>query len=192
MAKKNEFRMDPEHTSGLGRYLLTKKQRQSLLRWSLYGLTCLVSALLQDVLLCRLSYREATTDLVPCMIIMIAVLQDADTGSIFALIASCLYYFSGTAPGPYSIALITAISIMLVIFRQAYLRQGFFAVLICAALGMALYEMSVFGIGLFLGYTLPDRWIVAALKGALTMIAVPFSYPVLRATLKIGGETWKE
>ncbi len=192
MAKKNEFRMDPERASGLGRYLLTKKQRQSLLRWSLYSLVLLCSALLQDVLLCRLSYREATTDLVPCMIFMIAVLQDADTGSVFALIASCLYYFSGTAPGPYSIALITAISVMLVILRQAYLRQGFFAVLICAALGMALYEMSVFGFGLFLGYTLPERLSVAALRGALTLIAVPFSYPVLRATLKIGGETWKE
>ncbi len=192
MAKKNEFRMDPESNSGLGRLLLTQKQRQSLLRWSLFTLVCVIGSLVQDVVLCNRTIRGATTDMVPCLILMVAVLQDAESGSIFALAAACVYYFSGSAPGPYVIPLVTGVSIFAVIFRQAYLRQGFFAVLLCAALGMLCYEMSVFGIGLFLGHTPVDRWPVFMLTAFLTLAAVPVAYPLLRATGKIGGEIWKE
>ncbi len=192
MAKKNEFRMDPESISGLGRLLLTQKQRQSLLRWSLFALACILGSLLQDVVLCRVSLHGATTDIVPCMILMVAVLLDAENGSVFALVAACLYYFSGSAPGPYVIPLVTGVSIFAVIFRQAYLRQGFFAVLLCALLGMLAYEMSIFGIGLFLGHTTADRAIVFALTAVWTLAAVPVAYPVLRAIGKIGGEIWKE
>ncbi len=192
MARKYEFRMDPEHSGGLGRLLLTKKQRFSLLRWSLYGLVCLSGLLAQDVLMHRISILGATTDLVPCLIFMIAVLQDADTGSVFALAASCLYYFSGSAPDVYVIPVITGISIFMVIFRQGYLRQGFFAVLLCAATGMLIYEMCLFGIGLFLGQTLLSRLNVLLLSAGLTLAAVPVGYPILRSIGKIGGEIWKE
>ncbi len=192
MARKYEFRMDPEHSGGLGRLLLTKKQRYTLLRWSLYGLVCLSGLLAQDVLMHRMSIFGATTDLVPCLIIMIAVLQDADTGSVFSLVASCLYYFSGSAPDVYVIPIITGISIFMVIFRQGYLRQGFFAVLLCAAMGMLTYEMGLFGIGLFLGRTLLSRLNVLLLTAGLTLAAVPIAYPILRSIGKIGGEIWKE
>ncbi len=192
MARKQEFRQDPEHNGFLGRLLLTKKQRLACLRWTLFGLMTLVALLAQDVLLYRMDIYGATTDLVPCMILMIAVLQDAEAGGMYALIASCLYYFSGSAPGPYAIPILTAIAIFAAIFRQAYLRQGFFAVLLCAALGMALYEMSLFGIGLFLARTLPERLPVLALTALLSLAAVPVSYPVLRSIGKIGGEVWKE
>ncbi len=192
MAKKHEFRMDPENSGVLGRLLLTKKQRLSLLRWSLYALMCLLALLVQDVLLHRLHLWGAGTDLVPCLILMITVLQDAQTGSVFALTASCLYYFSGSAPGVYVIPLITALSVFLVIFRQGYLQQSFFAVLLCVLLGQLVYEGFVFAIALFLGRTLWSRAWVMALTAVLTMAAVPVCYPVLRAIGKIGGEVWKE
>ncbi len=192
MARKNEFRMDPENSGILGRLLLTQKQRLSLLRWSLYGLVCLAGLLLQDVLLYRLPVFGAVADLVPCLILVVAVLQDAENGGIFALTASCLYYFSGSAPGPYVIPLLTGICVFIVIFRQAYLQQGFLAVLLCALVGMAVYEMSVFAIGLFLGRTRMARLGVVALSGGLSLLAVPLTYPVLRAIQKIGGEIWKE
>ncbi len=192
MARKQEFRMDPEYSGLLGRLLLTKKQRLSLLRWCLYALVCLAGLILQDVLLYRLTFMGATTDLVPCLIFMIAVLQDAESGSVFALVASCLYYFSGSAPDVYVIPILTGLSIFLVIFRQSYLRQGFFAVLLCSAAGMLLYEMTLFAIGLFLTRTLPERAGVLAMTALLTLVAVPISYPILRATQKIGGEIWRE
>ncbi len=192
MAKKYEFRKDPEGGGLLGRLLLTKKQRQSLLRWSLYTLVCVLALLAQDVVLHRLHLWGAGADLVPCLILMITVLQDAQTGSIFALTASCLYYFSGSAPGVYVIPLLTALSVFLVIFRQGYLQQGFIAVLLCAAAGMLVYEMSLFAVALFLERTLLSRAWVLALTALLTLAVVPLAYPVLRAIGKIGGEIWKE
>ncbi len=192
MARKKDFRTDPRQSVGLGRFLLTPKQRLSLLRWFLFGVMTLVALLTQDVLLSRISFRGTVMDIVPCVIIMVAVLQDAEDGSIFALAAACLYYFSGSSPGPYAIPIITAISIAMVIFRQAYLRQGFFAVLLCAALGMAAYELSVFGINLFLGYTLAQRALSMLLRALMTLAVVPVAYPVLRAIGKMGGEVWKE
>ncbi len=184
--------MDPDRSGGLGRFLLTPKQRLQVLRWSLYALVCLVGLLVQDVVLYRVDLRGAGTDIVPCLIIMIAVLQDADSGSVFALVASCLYYFSGSAPGPYSIPMISCLAIFLVIFRQSYLRQGFFAALLCAGIGMLVYEMGVFCIGLFLSQTMVSRAGVMAVTALLSLLAVPVAYPILRGIGKIGGEIWKE
>lgn len=192
MAKEYEFRPDPVSSGDLDKLLLTQRQRFGLLRWALYGAVSVLSLILQDVALYRVDIAGGGMDLVPCVIIMITALEGAEGGCIYALIAALMYEFSGSAPGIYIIPIITAIAVLTAIFRQACLRQGFFAILLCAAMGMIAYEMCVFGIGLFLGYTLESRLIPAALSAAVTMIGVPFVYPILRAIGKIGGETWKE
>ena len=81
---------------------------------------------------------------------------------------------------------------MVAVLRQAALRRGFFSSLLCAALTMFVYECAVFGIGLFLGQTLPQRWMTAVMTAAVTLIAVPVAYPIVRVIGKIGGEAWKE
>ncbi len=192
MARKNEFRMDPDRSGGWGRWLLTRRQQLQLLRWSLYALVCLAALLAQDAVLYRVDLRGAGTDIVPCVILMIAVLQDADSGSLFTLVASTLYYFSGSAPGAYCIPMLTGLGILLIIFRQSYLRQGFFAALLCAAIGMLTYEMGVFCICLFLGQVMASRVGIMSVTALLSLAAVPVTYPMLRAIGKIGGEVWKE
>ena len=123
---------------------------------------------------------------------MITALQGAEAGSIFSLIASILFYFSGSSPGPYVVPLITVIAILAVIFRQACLRKGFFSILLTTALGMACYEMLLFAVGLFLKYTISKWLISAALTASISLVAVPVVYPLARAISKIGGEAWKE
>ena len=78
------------------------------------------------------------------------------------------------------------------IFRQAYLQSGFSAALLCTTAGMLAYEGSVFLIGLFLGYTLPQRWIGFLITTGMTLVTVPALYPLLLRTQSIGGQTWKE
>ena len=190
--KKYEFRPDIERNDILGKILLTKQQRQSVLRWLLFSMVCLAGLILQDVVMSRVSILGATTDLVPCCILAVCIMQGAESGCIFALIASLIYYFSGSAPGPYVIPLITAISIVAAIFRQGYLRKGFSALLLCAAVGLLLYERSIFGIGLFLGHTRLDRLVRFFLTALWTLATAPVLYPILLSIGKIGGETWKE
>lgn len=190
--KKYEFRPDVERNDILGKLLLTKQQRQTALRWLLFSLVCLGGLIVQDVVMSRVDIMGATTDLVPCCILAVCILQGAESSCVFALVASLIYYFSGSAPGPYVIPLITVIAIFAAIFRQGYLRKGFLTLLLCAAVGMALYELPIFGIGSFLGYTRIDRMGRFLLTTLYTLATVPLIYPILLSIGKIGGETWKE
>ncbi len=190
--KKNDFRPDTVRQDLLGKILLTKKQRRSLLRWVLYTVVCVSALIFQDVLLSRLDILGATTDLVPCCILAVCILQGAESGSLFVLIAALVFYFSGSSPGLPCIPLITGLAVFAAIFRQAYLRQGFFTLLLCLAVTMLAYELITFGLALFMGYTDLVYFGAVCLKVPLTLLAVPILYPVLTSIGKIGGETWKE
>ena len=193
MAGKNyDFKPDKVRRDILGKLLLTKKQRQTLLRWGLFGAVCLLGLLIQDVILCRVSIFDTTTELVPAFILAVCILQGAESGCLFALVASSLYYFSGSAPGSFCIPLITALSVVASVFRQSYLRKGFPALIMCVLASMVLYELAVFGFGMFLGRTILSRLTAFLMTAVLSTAAVPFIYPILLSIGKIGGETWKE
>jgi hypothetical protein len=192
MAKNREFRPDREGTGQLNKLWPTPKQQLRALRWLLYGLICLVGLLLQDVLLYRVNILGGCTDVVPCIVIMVAVMQGAESGSVFALLLSLMYYFSGSSAGFYVIPLLTAVAVFAAMFRQAFLRQGFFTLLLCSAMGMCLYELILFGVNLFMKLTVMDRAGAALMTAVLSLLAVPVLYPVLLAIGKLGGTTWKE
>lgn len=192
MRKKKEFRPDRVGTGQLQKLWPTPRQQLRMLQWALYGAVCLVGLLLQDVLLYRVDVLGGCTDLVPCLILMVTVMQGAESGSVFALVASVLYYFSGSSAGFYVIPLLTAVAVFVAMFRQAFLRRGLGAMLLCTAMGMFLYEVGLFGINLFLKLTVFDRVGAALLTALLSVAASPVWYPVLLAIGKLGGETWKE
>ena len=192
MAKKYEFQPDKPYSNWLNKLQLTQQQRRQYLKWSLYALLLIVLSVLQDVVLCRMRFFGGTTDLVPCGIFIICVLEGSHNGCIFALVASYLYVLSGTAPGPQVMVLITAIAVVASIFRQAYLHLAFPAILLCSFLAMVIYELAVFGFCLFLGNTVPDRFFSFAVPALLSVITIPLIYPLVKAIAAIGGETWKE
>ena len=192
MAKNREFRPDREGTGQLHKLWPTPKQQLGALRWLLYGGICLVGLLMQDVLLYRVNVLGGCTDVVPCLILMVAMMQGAENGGVFALVMSVLYYFSGSSAGFYVIPLLTAVTVFVAIFRQAFLRRGFFALLLCGALGMLLYELGLFGISLFLKLTVASRAGAALMTALVSLLTVPVAYPLLLAIGKLGGETWKE
>lgn len=190
--RKNEFRPDTARSDILGKLLLTQRQRQSFLRWFLFSAVCLLALIVQDVVMCRVSLFHATTDLVPCCILAICILQGGENGCVFALISSVVYYLSGSSPGALCIPILTFLGVLGAIFRQAYLRQGFFTLLLCLTFTLFLYELAIFGMVLFLGYTTADRLGSFMTSAALTLATVPLLYPILLSIGKIGGETWKE
>lgn len=192
MAKSREFRPDREGTGQLNKLWPTPKQQLRALRWLLYGLVCLVGLLAQDVLLYRVNILGGCTDVVPCIVIMVVVMQGAESGSVFALLLSLMYYFSGSSAGFYVIPLLTAVAVFAALFRQAFLRQGFFALLLCNAMGMCLYELMLFGVSLFMKLTVANRAGASLMTAVLSLLAVPVLYPVLLAIGKLGGTTWKE
>ena len=193
MAKrKYEFRPDKPNSGLLNKLYLTKKQRLSLLKWLLYSGFLLVLSILQDVILCRVDIFGATTDLLPCAIFLICVYQGTETGSVFALVAACMYQFSGTAPGYYVIVLITALALVATMFRQSYLRKSLSSDLLCAGTVLVLYELLLFGITAVMGLVSAQRLPTFLVTAVLSLVAMPVFYPIILSIEKIGGETWKE
>lgn len=190
--KRYEFRPDKVNNDTLGKLLLTRQQFTRLLRWLLLCTLCLVGLVLQDVVMSRFQLFGATTDLVPMLIFAVCILQGGESGCGFALVASLIYHFSGSAPGAYCIVLITFLAVLAAIFRQAYLRKGFSTLMLCTGLCVLMYEIGVFLIALFLNQTYSQRFVYFLLTAAWTMLCLPVVYPGLLSIGKIGGETWKE
>ena len=192
MARKYEFRPDSDRKGLLQRLYLSQQQRKNLLKWVLYALLLVVLSVLQDVILTPIRLLGASTDLVPCAIFVICVAEGVESGSLFALIASLLYLFSGTAPGPYAMLFITLLAVVVSAFRQGYLRKGFAASMLCSGAAMLVYELALFVVGLFLDLTSPARFIIFILTAAYSMLAAPALYLLAKAISAIGGQSWKE
>ena len=104
MAKKrrnrsSEFKPDPKAATWVKTFRLTALQRLRLTKWLLYVLTIVGCLVVQDVIMSRIRLFGATTDLAVCAIILITILEGTEVGTVFVLIASTCYYFSGSAPG---------------------------------------------------------------------------------------------
>ena len=192
MARRYEFKPDKERSGIANKLVLTRQQQQKLLKWTLYGLLLLLLSLVQDAVMSRISYRGATTDLGACGILLICLLQTPDTGAIFSLIASALYVFSGSAQGYYCIVLLTFLGVLLNILRHILLSRRFRSIFLCMIVGVMVYELAVFALGLFLGDTYFSRLHVFLYTGVLSIVAIPVLYPIAFSIGKIGGEEWKD
>lgn len=191
MAKKHEFRPDKPKISLLNYLVLAPSQRKSLLKWGLYTAMLVFLSVLQDVMLSQVRIFGATTELIPCAIFLICILEGVQQGSIFALVASLLYLFSGTAPGVYSMVTITFCAVGVCLLRQAYLQERFSSAMLCVSLAMILYVLVNFIFGIFLGLTIFSRVHGFLITAALSLLTVPVMYPVFKAIGKIGGQVWK-
>ena len=192
MAKKYEFRPDKPKFSLLTFLVLAPSQRRQLLKWGLYAALLVFLSVLQDVVLSQVRLFGATTELIPCAIFLICIMEGTQQGSIFALVASLLYLFSGTAPGVYSMVAITFCAVGVCVLRQAYLQERFSSAMICTSLAMVGYVLTNFIFGLFLGLTIWGRFHGFLITAVLSLLAVPVLYPVFKAIGKIGGQLWKD
>jgi hypothetical protein len=187
-----EFKPDREKSSLLKLFHLTRLQKLQLLQWSLYGVLCLFLLVVQDVVMSKVHIRGATTDLVPTAILLICVVSDAYNGSLFAIIASTLFVFSGSSPGPYAIAFITVLGVGAALFRQSFWRRGFRSHILCGGLALLAYELAIWGTGIFLSLTYWSRIGVFLLTWLYSFLVMLALYPLIHKIQKIGGEAWRE
>ncbi len=192
MAKKYEFQPDKPYSTWLNKLQLTKLQQKQILKWSLYALLLIVLSVVQDVVMCRMRFYGGTTDLVPCAIFVIGILEGTQQGSVFALVASGLYLLSGSAPGAHVLVLITALTVLLGAYRQTYLHPRLPAMMLTATFAMFAYEMALFGFCLLLGQVDATRILGFLIPAVLCLVIIPILYPFVKAISKIGGDAWKE
>ena len=196
MAKKKlprfEFKPDPTGADPMKIFHLTGLQRRRIIKWTLYALLALAALLVQDTMLSRVRISGATTDLAVCVILLVGILEGPEDGGIFALLASLFYYFSGSAPGVYVVVLLTAVTIFAALFRQGYWSQGLSSAILCTGLALAVYEMGLLVIGIFMNLTVWNRAGVFLLTALLSTAVLLPLYPLVRVIGQIGGEPWKE
>lgn len=190
MARKYEFKPDKPRSGFLDKLFLTQKQRRSILKWGLYALILVALSVVQDVLFSRMRLLGGTTELVPCGIFLICVLEGMEKGSLFSLLASLAYLFSGTAAGYYSVVFITVLAVLVTAFRQSYLQSGFGAAMLCAGAALVAYEILVFAITLFLGQTRWSSFPGFLVTAIISLPALAVLYPIFLAIG--GGDTWNE
>ena len=190
--KKIEFRPDPTGHNWADKLKLTPLQRKSLLKWVLYSAVCVAGLVLQDSMLARARLFGGCFDVTPALIVLICVLEGSENGSLFALVASMVYVFSGTGQGYYCIAMLTLAAVLATIFRQAYLRRGAASDLICVGGAMMLYEMGVFVAGMLQGLTYRARWGVFFMTAVISTLTAGAVYALLKYIGTIGGNAWKE
>ena len=190
--KAYEFKPDREKTHILKQLYLTKLQRRQILKWGSYGALCILLLVIQDVMLSQFRLSGATTDLAVCIIFLISLYEGTENGSLFALIASLVYLFSGNSPGAQCVALLTVGAVLLNLFRQMNWHRSGGSILLCTCAGIVLYEMLNFAFGIFTGSTIWARAGVFLLVAILTCICAFPLYPLVKLISKIGGDTWKE
>lgn len=190
--KHVEFKPDSEDTGILKKLYVTQAQRDTLAKWGAYVGLLLLLLIIQDIIMSRVTIFGGTTDLVAGAILLITIMEGIETGSLFVFISSILYYFSGSAPGPYCVALLTILGIIMCIFRQLYWHRGPGAMVFCASLSLMVYEIATYGFGLFQNLTRWDRIGVFLVTGGLTCLTLIPLYSVINVIGQIGGNTWKE
>lgn len=190
--RKYEFRPDPTGSGIANKLVLTRLQRRAILKWLLYALVCVAALVLQDSMFSRLKLLGGVVDLTPALILLICVLEGTHNGSLFVLLASMLYVFSGTAQDIWCLLLLTVLGVLAAAFRQLFLRRGMSSNLICAGGAVLLYELSVFTAGMLFELTYGGRigaFLMTAILSAGVMAAL---YPLVSRIGMIGGEAWKE
>jgi len=190
--KRVDFK--PDSTGGNWSRMLhmTNAQRDTWLKWGSYVAICVLLCMIQDVILSKVHILGATTDLVASAILLITVMEGVEVGSLFVLISSLVYYFTGSSPGPYCIILLTVFGLGACMFRQLYLHRGLIAITFCAGVALMLYEIGTCLIGIFMGLTYWTRIFSFLVTGVMSWAFMLALYPVLHRIGLIGGNIWKE
>lgn len=187
-----DFKPDVQTATWTKTLRLTKLQQLRLTKWLLYALTVVMSVVIQDVIMSNVSFLGATTDLPACAILLITVIEGTEIGSLFALAASTLYYFSGNAPFAFCIGLLTFLGIAATLFRQMYWHRSKGSIILCAALALTGYELGVFAVGISNQLTHWGRFPSFALTALYSCLVLIPLYSLIYKIGLIGGNTWKE
>lgn len=187
-----DFKPDAKVSTWAKTNRLTALQRLRLLKWVLYVGVIVLSLVVQDVIMSQFNILGGTTDLPVAVILLITVIEGTEVGSLFVLIASILYFYSGTAPGAYCIGILCVLGIAAVMFRQLYWHRSKGSIVLCAAVALMGYELCLFAAGLFSELTLWSHFGNFVLTGIYSCATLPAFYPLIYKIGLIGGNTWKE
>ena len=170
----------------LDKLYITPRQWLHFLRWALYALVLLVTAMLQTVVLAgRVSICP---DFVPIVITCVCLREGPERGGTFALIASLLWCFSGADQGSVAIAVLTIVPVVGSLLSRAVLTNRFIPCLIIAFATVFIEQSIMFFLKFFFSGAAGSLFFTKLLPCVLiSTLAQPPIYLLVKRIAKIGA-----
>lgn len=167
---------------------LTKMQRQSILKWSLYGLLTLLTLLLQTVVLSRTTGLRIKLTPYPILVVCVCVREGPEKGGAYAILAALFWCFSGADFGNLSVAVLPVGAMLSAVLCRAVLTLRFLPTALCAFAVTLLNATAIFIFKLILPPTveLANYWRILLPTAALSMVFFPLQYPLVKSISRIG------
>lgn len=180
--------MPQEWQRWLQKLRITKRQARSLVKWAVYAALLGVLLVIQGVILSRLPIFGVKLNLIPCYILCVCVVEGADRGGVFALLAGTVWALCGADLGPVSIIVLTIWGLLTGILMERLFRNNIFTCLLCCFGGCLVNETVTFFLLLFLGRVTAFQYVRIALPAvAMSMVGCPIFYYLSRLITRIGG-----
>ena len=183
--------MAQQWLSDLGKLRITKKQWRSILKWVLYALSLMATMVIQSVLLSRLPVLGAKVNLVPYFVGCVCIIEGADSGSVFALLASLAWALYGGDFGFVSIVVLTCGGMGLGLAMRGLLRTQLLTCVICCFALCLCHDTAIFLLRLYLHTVTPRQYFRILLPGTvLGALSCPVFYALFRGIHRVGGNEW--
>lgn len=186
--------MRKQWIADLKKLRITKKQWKTILKWFLYAVALVATLVIQSVILSRLPVFGAKVNLVPYFVGCVCVIEGADSGSVFALIASLVWALSGGDYGFASILILTCGGMGLGILLQKLLRRQLVTCIVCCFLLCLCHDTAIFLLRLYMKTVTARQYLRILVPGTLIgSLSCPVFYFLFRAIHRVGGNsTWND
>ena len=160
---------------------------RNLIMWALFGLLYLLVMLMQTTTFGRVRSFGIKLDLMPVVLVCIALHVGHETGGLFGLIAGFVWHAAGADDGILAMVTFTVLGIL-----SGWLCDNLFSRRIWSALLMSLgallcHELAVFVLKFYLGGAAGALLPWALLTTILSLPACPVIYLLAKAIRKAGG-----
>ena len=165
---------------------ITHKQWICFLKWATYFLLFVLVLTLQGTMLSRHTILGTKLNLLPCVIVCVALTEGIEQGGIFALCTSAVWALAGADFGFVSIVVLTAGAIFFAWLCRAFLYNTLLPCAVCCFGMLLLNESCIFLLRLFLGSVDPLQYLLVLLPGVVfSMVGCPIFYYLSRLITKI-------
>lgn len=167
---------------------LTASQRREILKWTLYALVFLALLLNQTTLLGKFPIFGLKLNFVPLLLVCICIKEGPERGGIFCLITTLIQALSGVDYGGLSIAALTVCAVVSGILCNSVLNNRFLPALLCSFVTLVINETVIILFRVVLDRTaIQNLWLKAVPACALSLVAFPVIYLLVKAIEKTGG-----
>ena len=166
-----------------------KQKSRTYLMWGLYALLFLLFMMVQTTLFGRVRFFGTKLNLLPAVVVCVAMWSGHEAGGLFGLLAAWVWYASGGEDGIMAMISFTVMGILAGYLCSAVFPRRFVPAMglcLCALLG---HELTRFGLKFYLNgadFSLL-RWSLTTV--VITLPVCPVIYLLAKAVGKAGGRT---